>query len=115
MVTRQELDEGLQHYNETVRSAAFKLHMLISSGRYNKDQALQLEQSFLEAYILNKIQVTPVTLRAGPRKPTLHLIQLALQTESPMLRKRAITIYKLSKRISDDNDPLLPGGSKGLL
>ena len=105
MVTRQELDEGLQHYNETVRSAAFKLHMLISSGRYTKDQALQLEQSFLEAYILNKIQVTPVTLRAGPRQPTLQDIQLALQTDSPMVRKRAITIYKLSKRISDDNDP----------
>ena len=29
LVTRQELDEGLQHYNETLRSAAFKLHMLI--------------------------------------------------------------------------------------
>ena len=41
LVTRQELDEGLQHYNETLRSAAFKLHMLIKSGRYNKDQALQ--------------------------------------------------------------------------
>ena len=49
LVTRQELDEGLQHYNETLRSAAFKLHMLIKSGRYNKDQAQQLEQSFLEA------------------------------------------------------------------
>ena len=24
LVTRQELDEGLQHYNETLRSAAFK-------------------------------------------------------------------------------------------
>ena len=50
IVTREELDEGLQHYNETVRSAAFKLHMLIASGRYTKDQALQLEQSFLEVY-----------------------------------------------------------------
>ena len=37
LVTRQELDEGLQHYNETLRSAAFKLHMLIKCGRYNKD------------------------------------------------------------------------------
>ena len=50
LVTRQELDEGLQHYNETLRSAAFKLHMLIKSGRYNKDQALHLEQCFLEAF-----------------------------------------------------------------
>ena len=105
IVTREELDEGLQHYNETIRSAAFKLHMLIASGRYTKDQALQLEQSFLEVYILNKIQVTPVSLRNGPRKPTLQDIQLALQTDSPMLRKKAIFMYKLSKRISDDNDP----------
>ena len=70
LVTRQELDEGLQHYNETLRSAAFKLHMLIKSGRYNKDQALHLEQCFLEAYILHKIQVSPVSIRNGPRKPT---------------------------------------------
>ena len=105
LVTRQELDEGLQHYNETLRSAAFKLHMLIKSGRYNKDQALQLEQSFLEAYILHKIQVTPMSLRTGPRQPTLQDIQLALQTDSPMLRKKAIIMYKLSKNISDVNDP----------
>ena len=105
LVTRQELDEGLQHYNETLRSAAFKLHMLIKSGRYNKDQALQLEQSFLEAYILHKIQVTPMSLRTGPRQPTLQDIYLALQTDSPMLRKKAIIMYKLSKKISNDNDP----------
>ena len=105
LVTRQELDEGLQHYNETLRSAAFKLHMLIKSGRYNKDQALQLEQSFLEAYILHKIQVTPMSLRTGPRQPTLQDIQLALQTDSPMLRRKAIIMYKLSKNISDVNDP----------
>ena len=97
MVTRQELDEGLQHYNETIRSAAFKLHMLIASGRYNKDQALQLEQSFLEAHILHKIQVTPVSLRTGPRQPTLQDIQLALQTDSPIFRRKAIIMYKLSK------------------
>ena len=105
LVTRQELDEGLQHYNETLRSAAFKLHMLIKSGRYNKDQALQLEQSFLEAYILHKIQVTPMSLRTGPRQPTLQDIYLALQTDSPMLRKKAIIMYKLSKNISDVNYP----------
>ena len=99
------MDEGLQHYNETLRSAAFKLHMLIKSGRYNKDQALQLEQSFLEAYILHKIQVTPMSLRTGPRQPTLQDIQLALRTDSPMLRKKAIIMYKLSKNISDVNDP----------
>ena len=105
LVTRQELDEGLQHYNETLRSAAFKLHMLIKSGKYNKDQASQLEQSFLEAYILHKIQVSPVSTRNGPRQPTLQDIQLALGTDSPMLRKKAIIIYKLSKKISNDNDP----------
>ena len=105
LVTRQELDEGLQHYNETLRSAAFKLHMLIKSGKYNKDQALQLEQSFLEAYILHKIQVSPVSTRNGPRQPTLQDIQLALGTDSPMLRKKAIIMYKLSKKISNDNDP----------
>ena len=80
LVTRQELDEGLQHYNETLRSAAFKLHMLIKSGRYNKEQALHLEQCFLEAYILHKIQVSPVSSRNGPR-------QFALETDSPMFRK----------------------------
>ena len=105
LVTRQELDEGLQHYNETLRSAAFKLHMLIKSGKYNKDQASQLEQSFLEAYILHKIQVSPVATTNGPRQPTLQDIQLALGTDSPMLRKKAIIIYKLSKKISNDNDP----------
>ena len=105
LVTRQELDEGLQHYNETLRSAAFKLHILIKSGRYNKDHALHLEQCFLEAYILHKIQVSPVSSRNGPRQPTLQDIQLALGTDSPMLRKKAIIMYKLSKRISDDNDP----------
>ena len=61
--------------------------MLIKSGKYNKDQALQLEQSFLEAYILHKIQVSPVSTRNGPRQPTLQDIQLALGTDSPMLRK----------------------------
>ena len=66
---------------------------------------LQLEQSFLEAYILHKIQVTPMSLRTGPRQPTLQDIYLALQTDSPMLRKRAIIVYKLSKNISDVNDP----------
>ena len=105
LVTRQELDEGLQHYNETLISAAFKLHMLIKSGKYNKDQAQQLEQSFLEAYILHKIQVSPVSSRNGPRQPTLQDIQLALGTDSPMFRKKAIIMYKLSKKISNDNDP----------
>ena len=105
LVTEQELDEGLQYYNETLRSAAFKLHMLIKSGRYNKDQALHLEQCFLEAYILHKIQVSPVSIRNGPRQPTLQDIQLALETDSPMLRKKAIIMYKLSKKISNDNDP----------
>ena len=99
------MDEGLQSYNETVRSAAFKLHMLIASGKYTKAQALQLEQTFLEVNCLHKIQVIPVSSRTGPRKPTLQDIQLALQTDSPMFRKKAIIMYKLSKNISDENDP----------
>ena len=105
IVTKQELDEGLQSYNETVRSAAFKLHMLIASGKYTKTQALQLEQTFLEVNCLYKIQVTPVSSRSGPRKPTLQDIQLALQTDCPIFRKKAIIMYKLSKNISDKNDP----------
>ena len=105
IVTRQELDEGLQSYNETVRSAAFRLHMLIASGKYTKAQALQLEQTFLEVNCLHKIQVTLVSLKTGPRQPTLQDIQLALQTDSPMFRKKAIIMYKLSKNILDENDP----------
>ena len=34
LVTRKELDEGLQSEDETVKFAAFKLHMLIASGKY---------------------------------------------------------------------------------
>ena len=105
IVTRQELDEDLQSYNETVRSAAFKLHMLIASGKYTKAQVLQLEQTFREVNCLHKIQVIPVSSRTGPRQPTLQDIQLALQTDSPMFRKKAIIMYKLSKNISDENDP----------
>ena len=104
IVTRQELDEGLQSYNEIVRSAAFKLHMLIASGKYTKAEALQLEQTFLEVNCLHKIQVTPVSSKTGSRQPTLQDIQLALQTDSPMFRKKAIIMYKFSKNISDEND-----------
>ena len=46
-----------------------------------------------------------MSLRTGPRQPTLQDIYLALQTDSPMLRKKAIIMYKLSKNISDVNDP----------
>ena len=105
IVTRQELDEGLQSYNETVRSAAFKLHMLIASGKYTKAQALQLQQAFLEVNYIQKIQVVPSTRRTGPRQPTLQEILIALQTDSPMFRKKAIIMYKLSKSISGENDP----------
>ena len=105
LVTRQELDEGLQHYNETLRSAAFKLHMLIKSGRYNKDQALQLEQSFLKAYILHKIQVTPMSLRTGPRQPTLQDIYLALQADSPVLRRRLSSCINCPAGEADEGQP----------
>ena len=104
-VTREELDKGLQSYNETVRSAAFKLHMLIASGRYTKAQALQLEQDFLEVYCIDRIQVVPMAIRTGSRYPTLQEILLALQTDSPMFRKKAIIMYKISKSISDEKDP----------
>ena len=46
-----------------------------------------------------------MSLRTGPRQPTLQDIYLALQTDSPMVRKKAIIMYKLSKNISDVNDP----------
>ena len=45
-----------------------------------------------------------MSLRTGPRQPTLQDIYLALQTDSPMLRKKAIIMYKLSKNISDVKD-----------
>ena len=112
IVFREELDEDLQSRNETVRSPAFKLHMLIASGRYNKAQALQLEQDFLEIYHLYRIQVTPMSLRTGPRKPTLQDILAALQTDSPMFRKKAIIMYKLSENISDENDPTYQEAAK---
>ena len=46
-----------------------------------------------------------MSLRTGLRQPTLQDIYLALQTDSPVLRKKAIIMYKLSKNISDVNDP----------
>ena len=45
-----------------------------------------------------------MSLRTGPRQPTLQDIYLALQTDSPMLRKKAIIMYKLSKSIPDVTD-----------
>ena len=105
LVTRKELDEGLQSDNETVRSAAFKLHMLIASGKYTKAQATQLEQTFLEASYLHKIKMIPGSLRTGTSPPTFQEIQLALQTDSPMLRKKAIIMYKLKIQSSlDESD-----------
>ena len=112
IVTRQELDEGLQSYNETVRSAAFKLHMLITSGNYTKAQALQLEQIFLELSYKHKIMVAPVAKTTGSRQPTLQEILIALETDSPMFRKKAIIMYKISKNTSDENDPSYQEASK---
>ena len=69
-VTREELDKGLQSKNDTVRQAALKLHMMISSGKYLKAQVLRLEQEFLEAYCMDRIQSIPEAIRAGSRYPT---------------------------------------------
>ena len=104
-VTREELDKGLQSHNETVRSAAFKLHMLISSGKYIKAQVLQMEQEFLEAYCIDRIQTIPEAIRAGSRYPRFTEILLALKSDSPMYRKKAIMMYKISIRIADEKDP----------
>ena len=112
LVTRQELDEGLQSYNETVRSAAFKLHMLIASSKYPKAQALQLEQTFLELFYKHRIRVTPVARKIGGRKPSPQEILVALETDSPMLRRKAIIMYKISKNTSDDNDPSFQEAAK---
>ena len=80
--------------------------MLIASGKYTKAQALQLEETFLEVNYLHKIQVTPASLRTGSRQPTLQDIQLALQTDNPMLRKKAIIMSKQKmQNNSDENDP----------
>ena len=46
-----------------------------------------------------------MSLKTDPKQPTLQDIYVALQTDSPMLRKKAIIMYKLSKNISDVNDP----------
>ena len=56
MITKEELNEGLQNGNEAVRAAALKLNMLIHSGRYTKDQAMQVEQTFLEVSTIDKIK-----------------------------------------------------------
>ena len=53
-----------------------------------------------------------MSLRTGPRQPTLQEILAALQTDSPMFRKKAIIMYKLSKSISDENDPTYQEAAK---
>ena len=76
IVTREELDEGLNSSNEGVRAAALKLHMLISSGNFTKAQILQEEQKFLEVHYIHMIQVILMT-RAfnNVREATQHLSQ----------------------------------------
>ena len=105
IVTKRELMKGLQSYNDTVRQAAFKLHMMISSGKYVKAQIQQVEQEFLEAYCIDRIQAIPEALRRGGRSPT-YLEQLnALRSSSPMYRRKAIKMYKISIMVDDENDP----------
>ena len=104
IVTKRELMKGLQSYNDTVRQAAFKLHMMISSGKYVKAQIQQVEQEFLEAYCIDRIQAIPEPLRRSGRSPT-YLEQLnALRSSSPMYRRNAIKMYKISIMIDDEND-----------
>ena len=105
IVTREELDKGLQSKNDTVRQAAFKLHMMITSGKYIEAQILQLEQEFLEAYCIDRIQSIPEPIRAGSRYPTFTEILNALRSTSPMYRRKAIQMYKISVRVEDENDP----------
>ena len=53
IVTRGELDEGLNSCKKEVREAALKLHMLILSGNFTKSQILQEEQKFLEVHYMH--------------------------------------------------------------
>ena len=105
IVTRQELDEGLQSNNETVRSAAFKLHMLISSATYTKAQALQLEQTFLELSYKYRLRKAPVVGRIRARQPTPQEILAALESDSPMFRRKAIIMCKIANNTANDSDP----------
>ena len=109
MITKEELNEGLQSDNEAVRAAALKLNMLIHSGRYTKDQALQMEQTFLEVSTIDKIKdrlrFRPVPLKMEIQHPSLQEILLALESTSPMYRKKAINVYRISQNISDEQDP----------
>ena len=70
IVTRGELDRGLQSHNDTVRQSAFRLHMMISSGKYLRAEIKQLEQEFLEAYCIDRIQSIPEAIR--PRGQESH-------------------------------------------
>ena len=105
IVTRKELDEGLQSNNENVRSAAFKLHMLISSATYTKAQALQLEQTFLELSYKYRLRKAPIVGRLGARHPTPQEILAALESDSPMFRRKAIIMHKIANNTPNDNDP----------
>ena len=105
LVTKRELMKGLQSYNDTVRQAAFKLHMMISSGKYVKAQIQQVEQEFLEAYCIDRIQAIPEALRTGGRSPTFIEQLNALRSPSPMYRRKAIKMYKISVMVDDENDP----------
>ena len=105
IVTKGELEKGLQSNNDTVRQAALKLHMMISSGKYIKAQILQLEQEFLEAYCIDIIQAIPEAIRAGSRNPTFTEILNALRSTSPMYRRKAIKMYKISVMVEDEKDP----------
>ena len=89
MVTKRELMRGLQSNNDTVRQAAFKLHMMISSGKYIKAQIQQVEQEFLEAYCIDRIQAIPEAIRAGGRSPTFTEMLNALRSDQPYVQKKS--------------------------
>ena len=109
IVTREELDEGLKSSKKEVREAALKLHMLISSGNFTKAQILQEEQKFLEVHYMHMIQVTLMS-RAFNRdrettQPSLPEILTALRSNSSILRKRAINVYRIYLCMTSDEDP----------
>ena len=108
MITKEGLNEGLQNGNEAVRAAALKLNMLIHSGRYTKE-VKQVEQTFLEVSTIDKIKdklkFRPVPLKREIQHISLQELLQALESTSPMYRRKAINVYRMSQNISDEQDP----------
>ena len=109
VITRKELDDGLKSCSEEVRSAALKLYMLISSGKFTKKTILQEEQKFLEASYTYQIQetlkCTPVSDTLEFTQPSLPEILLALKSRNAIYRKKAINVYRAILSMTDMGDP----------